>query len=105
MLPANNFNQLIQQSFGQEGLDRIGIELEGSYDIRGGIKEYPRYAMVSMEYAEGVLVLSYYQEAIPRQFANPVVTEMIPWNRVRCLYWDQKNVPSRIPFPTSVSHL
>lgn len=106
MLPHNNLNQHITQALGQKKLARIGIDLEDTFGNKGGMREYPRSSIVNMDYCEGVLLISYYhQEIVPCTEDNPVITEMIPWPRIKCLYFDEANVPSRIPFPPDVPKL
>lgn len=96
-VPPNSFNQVIQQALQNQVLTRIGIEEETTFGSDGGMKEFARNRVADIEYIDGVLVIWAFQ--VLEDGMKLLTTEMIPWGRIRRIYWDGPNVPSRILFP------
>ena len=108
MLQEDRLNQHIRQTLEKPSTDRITVEVEETFG--GGNQnfiEIERELLVSMEYAEGMLIVEYFKAVLPSGKGAPHsalharCVEMIAKDRIKRVSFDEATTESRLPFPPS----
>lgn len=102
MLLDDKLNQHLRQILERPSVKKIVVELEEVFGNNSNYNfiEVPKSLLISIEYVEGMLIIDFF-EVFPTAEKGTIhvqSTQVISKDRVKRLYFDDENSPTRLPF-------